>query len=135
VTQPDLWEFFPVIRTETAGEGKLRIINRRGVLAALKPDDTQREFAPTEQKPKKKGANGTTGDDENETSERPYLFAAGIPNGCELPLRDNEDVYSVSPTKNGVAYRTARGGLFWRCVAAKCRDSVQAMNAQRLAGL
>jgi IS605 OrfB family transposase len=132
LAHPDLWEFFPVIRTETAGEGKLRVINRRGVLAALKPDDTKREFAPTEQKPKKKGANGATGDDENETSERPYLFVTGTPGKSALLPDANEDVYNVSPTNNGVAYRTARGGLFWRRVAEKCRERIDEINTDRL---
>jgi IS605 OrfB family transposase len=132
IAHPDLWEFFPVIRTESAGDGKLRIINRRGALAALKPDDPKREFPPTAQKAKKERAVGAASDDDDETSERPYLYVAGVPNSCALPLDNNEDVYDVSPTTSGVAYRTARGGLFWRRVTETCRKNIHAINEQRM---
>jgi IS605 OrfB family transposase len=139
VAHPDLWEFFPVVRAETATDGKLRIINRRGTLAALKPDDAKREFAPTAPKKetkKKENASGATGDDdENETSERPYLFVSGKPKEYVLPLGKDENIFDLSPIHNADEanlYRTARGGLFWKLVGNQCRERIDEINKERL---
>jgi IS605 OrfB family transposase len=136
IAHPDLWHFFPVIRTESDEGGKLRIINRRGTLAALDEDNPERLASPLIEPKEKTSENveADSDDEENETSQRPYLFVAGQPNGSVLELAETEDTFSAKnyPAAKS-SWRVAKGKYFWSLVISKCRAQIDSINQKRIA--
>ena len=136
VAHPDLWHFFPVIRTESDEDGKLRIINRRGTLATKEDDDPARIADPLV-KPKEEkteeAAEADSNEEENETSQRPYLFVPGQLDGSYLELAETDDTFSAKAFSNEKSpRRVAKGKYFWSLVTAKCRSQIKIINQKRI---
>jgi IS605 OrfB family transposase len=138
IAHPDLWHFFPVIRTEADEDGKLRIINRRGTLAAREENDIARLadplIKPKEEKPNE-AAEADSNEEENETSERPYLFVPGQVEGSYLELAETEDTFlaRIYPSQKS-PLRVAKGKYFWSLVTAKSRAQIKFINQKRIDG-
>jgi len=136
VAHPDLWHFFPVLRTETDEDGNLRIANWRGTLATKSNDDPARVAKPTVQRVEKesKDVEDTDGDeDEDETSAKPYLFISGPVGGPFLELPLAEEVFTAKPQSNGQAeFRVAKGKLFWSRVTTACHERIKDINDKRI---
>ena len=135
IAHPDLWHFFPVIRTESDEDGKLRIINRRGTLATKDEDDSARlaeSLAVSKEIKPKETAEADADEAENETSERPYLFVPGA-SDFRMDLPEAEDVFRAKPHPNAASYiRVAKGKLFWPLVTKACRSRIEIINQQRI---
>lgn len=136
VAHPDLWHFFPVLRTETDEDGNLRIANWRGTLAAKPNDDPARIAKPTVPPREQKSEDAEEADadeDENESAAKPYLFVPGPVGGLFLELPTAEEVFTAKPQPRSRAeFRVAKWKLFWSLVTTACRKRIEEINTAKV---
>lgn len=149
VAHPDRLDVFPVLHTEAKAEGELEIQNRRGSLseaATRKAEERTVRIVEPKAKPTKEekaAADGNMededGDDELETTRKPYLYAAvkvgrqfSVPLGddvrYQLPMAQNGEL--VAAPKKGCS--AATGKDYWTRVKRLTWKRLKLINAARL---
>ncbi len=145
VAHPDRLDVFPVFRTEAKVDGRLEIQNRRGHLseaACRKPEERTVALAESQEKdaPNSKTADvdDDAGDDDLETSKKPYLYVAVKVND-QLALEiHGKERYQIPMRQNGEAVAAltgvgaAKGKVYWTQVKRVCWRRLKMVNAQRI---